>query len=136
MSKRKGHFIYFNESDARVLNRLAQKRNESKSAVIRKLIHIAQYKNVLNEIEANNKIISGYLKEFTHIGTNINQIAYHLNANIIRHEEAKTDLEKSMIELIKKMKELYEKVKTLKIEINVEHTKTPKQVEEKGEDDE
>lgn len=130
------HHIYLTQSDDRILRKLSKERNQSRSAIIRKLINTTKYKDTLEEIETNNKIISEYLKEFTHIGTNINQIAYHLNANIIRHEEAKTDLEKSMIELIKKMKELYEKIKTLKIEINVEHTKTPKQVEEKGEDDE
>ncbi|HDX6250486.1 TPA: plasmid mobilization relaxosome protein MobC [Campylobacter fetus subsp. venerealis] len=127
--KRKGHFIYFTQADARVLTKLANWRNESKSSVVRKLIHIAQYKDVLNEIEVNNKIISNFLKEFNHIGTNINQIAYHLNANITNNEEAKTDLEKNIIKLMQKLDELNKKVDTLKININVPHTKTPSYIE-------
>lgn len=128
------HAIYLTQADDRILRRLAKERNQSRSAVVRKLLQTYKYIENLKEIEANNKIISGYLKEFTHIGTNINQIAYHLNANIIRHEEAKTDLEKSIVELIEKIEELSEKVKTLKIEINVEHTKTPSKAEEREED--
>ena len=115
------HAIYLTQADDRILRRLAKERNQSRSAVVRKLLQTYKYIENLKEIEANNKIISGYLKEFTHIGTNINQIAYHLNANII--------------ELIKKIQELGEKVKTLKIDINVEHTKTPsKKVEEREND--
>ncbi|MBK3498167.1 plasmid mobilization relaxosome protein MobC [Campylobacter fetus subsp. venerealis] len=127
--------IYLTEADERILRRLSSERNQSRSAVIRKLLQTNKYIENLKEIEANNRIISGYLKEFTHIGTNINQIAYHLNADIIRHGEAKTDLEKSMVNLIKKMEELNERIETLKIEIEVPHFKSIGQEESSGEEE-
>ena len=94
MRKVAAHFIYFTEADARVLKRISQRRNESKSAVVRKLIHVEKYADVLEQIETNNEIISEFLREFGRLGVNLNQIAYHLNANITGPEEAKNDLEK------------------------------------------
>ncbi|AQW80389.1 hypothetical protein CPIN17260_0029 [Campylobacter pinnipediorum subsp. pinnipediorum] len=128
--KKTRHHIYLTEADNRILRQLSDKRNQSRSAVVRKLIQTQKYRDNLQEIEANNRIIGSYLKEFSHIGTNINQIAYHLNANITNHEEAKTDLEKNIVKLMQKIKELNEKVDTLKIKINVPHTKTPSSIEE------
>lgn len=96
MRKVAAHFIYFTEADARVLKRISQRRNESKSAVVRKLIHVEKYADVLEQIETNNEIISEFLREFGRLGVNLNQIAYHLNANITGPEEAKNDLEKNM----------------------------------------
>ncbi|MCI6641483.1 MULTISPECIES: plasmid mobilization relaxosome protein MobC [Campylobacter] len=125
MTKRKGHFIYFTEADARILTKLANGRNESKSAVVRKLIQIAKYKDTLVEIENHNKLLKDFLKEFALIGTNINQIAYHLNANIINNDEAKTDMEKNIIKLNQTINKISKKLENLKININVEHIKTP-----------
>lgn len=62
MTKRKGHFIYFTEADARILTKLANGRNESKSAVVRKLIQIAKYKDTLVEIENHNKLLKDFFK--------------------------------------------------------------------------
>lgn len=121
--KKTRHHIYLTEADDRILRQLSDRRNQSRSAVIRKLLQTQKYKDNLKEIEANNQIIGGYLKEFSHIGTNINQIAYHLNANITNQEEAKTDLEKNIVKLMQTIKELNKKVDTLKIKINVPHTK-------------
>lgn len=123
--KKTRHHIYLTEADDRILRQLSDRRNQSRSAVIRKLLQTQKYKDNLKEIEANNQIIGGYLKEFSHIGTNINQIAYHLNANITNEEEAKTDLEKNIVKLMQTIKELNKKVDTLKIKINVPHTKIP-----------
>lgn len=123
--KKTRHHIYLTEADDRILRQLSDRRNQSRSAVIRKLLQTQKYKDNLKEIEANNQIIGGYLKEFSHIGTNINQIAYHLNANITNQEEAKTDLEKNIVKLMQTIKELNKKVDTLKIKINVPHTKIP-----------
>ena len=40
MKKVSSHFIYFTEADARILTKMMQARNESKSAIVRKLIHV------------------------------------------------------------------------------------------------
>lgn len=130
--KKTRHHIYLTEADDRILRQLSDRRNQSRSAVIRKLLQTQKYKDNLKEIEANNQIIGGYLKEFSHIGTNINQIAYHLNANITNQEEAKTDLEKNIVKLMQTIKELNKKVDTLKIKINVPHTKIPSNTKNKS----
>ncbi len=130
--KKTRHHIYLTEADDRILRQLSDRRNQSRSAVIRKLLQTQKYKDNLKEIEANNQIIGGYLKEFSHIGTNINQIAYHLNANITNQEEAKTDLEKNIVKLMQTIKELNKKVDTLKIKINVPHTKIPSNTKNKN----
>ena len=134
MRKVAAHFIYFTEADARELKRLSQRRNESKSAVIRKLVHVEKYADVLERIETNNEIISEFLREFGRLGVNLNQIAYHLNANITGPEEAKNDLEKNMRGFAIAIKELSAKMEDLKIKIDVKHTKTPSGEEEKGDE--
>ena len=40
MKKVSSHFIYFTESDARILTKMMQAINESKSAIFRKLINV------------------------------------------------------------------------------------------------
>ena len=134
MRKVAAHFIYFTEADARVLKRLSQRRNESKSAVIRKLVHVEKYADVLERIETNNEIISEFLREFGRLGANLNQIAYHLNANITGPEEAKNDLEKNMRDFAAAIKELSAKIEDLKIKIEVERVKTPSNEGAKGEE--
>ncbi len=134
MRKVAAHFIYFTEADARVLKRLSQRRNESKSAVVRKLVHIEKYADVLEQIETNNEIISEFLREFGRLGANLNQIAYHLNANIAGPEEAKNDLEKNMRDFAAAIKELSAKIEDLKIKIEVERVKTPSNEGAKGEE--
>lgn len=134
MRKVAAHFIYFTEADARVLKRLSQRRNESKSAVVRKLVHIEKYADVLEQIETNNEIISEFLREFGRLGANLNQIAYHLNANITGSEEAKNDLEKNMRDFAAAIKELSAKIEDLKIKIEVERVKTPSNEGAKGEE--
>ncbi|AHE95059.1 TPA: plasmid mobilization relaxosome protein MobC [Campylobacter fetus subsp. venerealis] len=129
--KKTRHHIYLTEADDRILRKLSDKQNQSRSAIVRKLLQTQKYKDNLKEIETNNRIIGGYLKEFSHIGTNINQIAYHLNANITDHEEAKTDFEKNIVKLMQIIKELNEKIDTLKIKINVPHIKTPSNIKER-----
>jgi len=134
MRKVAAHFIYFTEADARVLKRLSQRRNESKSAVVRKLVHIEKYADVLEQIETNNEIISEFLREFGRLGANLNQIAYHLNANITGREEAKNDLEKNMRSLAGAIKKLSKQIDDLKVKIDVKHTKTPSSSGTKGEE--
>ena len=124
--------IYFSQGDLKILNRLAQQRNESKSAVVRKLIHVEKYVQTLKEIEIHNEIIIEFLKEFHHIGINLNQIAYHLNINLSK-QQAQSDIEKIMQNFKTEMEEIKKQIKNLKIKINVEHTKTPKKEETQDE---
>ena len=51
MKKVSSHFIYFTEADARILTKMMQARNESKSAIVRKLIHVEKYAQTLKQIE-------------------------------------------------------------------------------------
>ena len=132
MKKVSSHFIYFTEADARILTKMMQARNESKSAIVRKLIHVEKYAQTLKQIEINNEILADFLKEFKHLGKNLNQIAYHLNAHIIKKEEAKSDLEKTMYEFFDAIERLSTKIGTLKIKIDVERTKQPNNKEIKG----
>ncbi|ALV24690.1 hypothetical protein CIG2463D_1118 [Campylobacter iguaniorum] len=133
MRKMVGHFIYFNEADARVLTRIAKSRNESKSAIVRKLIHIEKYAQTLKQIEINNNILADFLQEFKHLGKNLNQIAYHLNAHIIKKNEAKSDLEKNMQDFAQAIEKLDKKISKLEIKI-IEKTRTPSSNEIKGEE--
>lgn len=132
MKKVSSHFIYFTEADARILTKMMQARNESKSAIVRKLIHVEKYAQTLKQIEINNEILADFLKEFKHLGKNLNQIAYHLNAHIIKKEEAKSDLEKTMYEFFGAIERLSNKIGKLKIKIDVERTKQPNNKEIKG----
>jgi|GEM_PF-651656 len=134
MRKNERHSIYFTMADLKALNCLAKKRNESKSAVVRKLVYIEKYADTLNEIETSNRIISEFLKELKHVGVNLNQIAYHLNANITGREEAKNDLEKNMRSLAGAIKKLSKQIDDLKVKIDVKHTKTPSSSGTKGEE--
>ena len=56
MKKNERHSIYFTLPDLKKLNELASQRRESKSAVVRKLIHIEKYMQTLKQIEINNEI--------------------------------------------------------------------------------
>lgn len=132
MKKNERHSIYFTLPDLKKLNELASQRRESKSAVVRKLIHIEKYMQTLKQIEINNEILADFLKEFKHLGKNLNQIAYHLNAHIIKKEEAKSDLEKTMYEFFDAIERLSNKISKLKIKIDVERTKQPNNKEIKG----
>ena len=72
MKKNERHSIYFTLPDLKKLNELASQRRESKSAVVRKLIHIEKYMQTLKQIEINNEILADFLKEFKHLGKNLN----------------------------------------------------------------
>lgn len=138
MKKVSRFYTYLTEADIRILNKISKQRNESKSAVIRKLIHVEKYSKTLNEIESliqkHNETIEIILKDFKdeimqeykYISRNLNQIAYHLNLKILNNTEAQTELEKE----IKDFKNIHKKIQTnmekLKLNINVKHKKTPK----------
>ena len=137
--------IYFSQGDLKILNRLAQQRNESKSAVVRKLIHVEKYAQTLKEIEIliqnhNEKIdiilkdfMQEIIQEYKYIGRNLNQIAYHLNLKILNETEAQTELEREIKDFKKIHKKIQVGINKLKINIDVKHTKTPKKEETQDE---
>lgn len=92
MIKKKRFHIYLNQFDNKKLTELSNKRKETKSAIIRKLIHIEKYAKTLEQIEINNHINSEFLYQIAKLGNNINQIAYHLNIDITSHDKAKDNL--------------------------------------------
>lgn len=135
MRKNERHSIYLTLTDLKKINQLSQQRNESKSAIVRKLIHIEKYAQTLKQIEIGNDIMAGFLKELNRLGKNLNQIAYHLNAHIIKKEEAKSDLEKNMYSFREEIEKVYERISDLEIKIGVERTRTPAN-SERGEESE
>ena len=136
MNKHKeARLIYFTPIDLKALSLLSQQRNESKSAVVRKLVHIAKYSETLAQVELNNKLQNEFLKEFSHIGANLNQIAFQLNADITKEAEAKSDFERTMQEFKIMIDKFYTDIKKLKINLNAAHIKTPKK-QDKGAENE
>ncbi|CUU72697.1 Bacterial mobilisation protein (MobC) [Campylobacter hyointestinalis subsp. hyointestinalis] len=132
MRKNERHSIYLTLTDLKKINQLSKQRNESKSAIVRKLIHIEKYAQTLKQIEIGNDIMAGFLKELNRLGKNLNQIAYHLNAHIIKKEEAKSDLENNMYLFREEIKKVYERISDLEIKTGVERTKTPAKQQKKG----
>lgn len=72
-----------------------------KSNIIRKLLDDEKYAKLLKQIEIQNEIIAEFLLKLAHIGTNINQIAYHLNINIYEN-----NIENKMEQYLREIKKL------------------------------
>ncbi|MGP1485838.1 MAG: plasmid mobilization relaxosome protein MobC [Campylobacter sp.] len=60
-----------------------------------------KYAKLLKQIEIQNEIIAEFLLKLAHIGTNINQIAYHLNINIYEN-----NIENKMEQYLREIKKL------------------------------
>lgn len=113
MRKKAGHMIYLSAIDERVLKRIANERNISKSAVVRKLIHSDKHLQTLNQIENNNQILNQIESELQKIGANI----------------AQNGLDIKKDNLSKIIQNFINQIKKLKIKQLVKHTKTPKFIE-------
>ena len=115
--------VYLNDTDERKLERLCRKRNESKSALIRKLISVEKYSNVLTQIEINNKLNTEFLYQISQCGNNLNQIAYHLNADI----ENPNQVQKKLIEIINEFRNILtnhkKQIKSKNIDLKVKKIK-------------
>ncbi|OCR03556.1 hypothetical protein BA184_07745 [Helicobacter pullorum] len=122
--------VYLNFDDEKRLEKLSQKRNESKSAIIRKLIASEKYAKALKEIERNNLINLEFLNQIAKCGNNLNQIAFHLNADFESPKEVQTNL----LETINEFKELLQSYKERFKEkyINLEIGKIKSLSKEKG----
>ena len=77
-----------------------------KSNIIRKLFGDEKYAKLLKQIEIKNEIMAEFLLELAHIGTNINQIAYHLNINIYEN-----NIENKMGQYLREIKKFVTKHK-------------------------
>ncbi|EAJ8562565.1 plasmid mobilization relaxosome protein MobC, partial [Campylobacter coli] len=103
--------VYLNEYEQRQLKKLSIKRNESQSAVIRKLISVEKYAKTLEILEKNNEINVEYLYHIAQCGNNLNQIAYHLNIGIESPSQTQNRLPKLIEELSQILNEHKEHIK-------------------------
>lgn len=106
--KKKCYCIYLDENDIKVLKSICEKENTNKSILFRKFIHNQKYLKLAKEIENFNKLNKELLYQIKRYGANLNQIAYHLNVDITKENEAKNDFQKLFIEF-KNLIENYKK---------------------------
>nr|WP_302183180.1 plasmid mobilization relaxosome protein MobC [Campylobacter coli] len=108
-----------NEYEQRQLKKLSIKRNESQSAVIRKLISVEKYAKTLEILEKNNEINVEYLYHIAQCGNNLNQIAYHLNIGIESPSQTQNRLPKLIEELSQILNEHKEHIKNKAIKTSI-----------------
>lgn len=106
--KRKLTCISLNQNDIEVLKSICEKENIKITALFRKFIHNQKYLKLIKEIENFNKLNKELLYQIKRYGANLNQIAYHLNIDITKENEAKNDFQKLFIEF-KNLIENYKK---------------------------
>ncbi|MDP8388599.1 plasmid mobilization relaxosome protein MobC [Campylobacter jejuni] len=111
--------VYLNEYEQKQLKKLSIKRNESQSAVIRKLISIEKYAKTLEILEKNNEINVEYLYHISQCGNNLNQIAYHLNIGIESPSQTQNRLPKLIEELAQILNEHKEQIKNKAIKTSI-----------------
>ncbi|EEC1756464.1 plasmid mobilization relaxosome protein MobC [Campylobacter coli] len=111
--------VYLNEYEQKQLKKLSIKRNESQSAVIRKLISIEKYAKTLEILEKNNEINVEYLYHIAQCGNNLNQIAYHLNIGIESPSQTQNRLPKLIEELGQILSEHKEQIKNKAIKTSI-----------------
>lgn len=111
--------VYLNEYEQRQLKKLSIKRNESQSAVIRKLISVEKYAKTLEILEKNNEINVEYLYHIAQCGNNLNQIAYHLNIGIESPSQTQNRLPKLIEELSQILSEHKEHIKNKAIKTSI-----------------
>ncbi|EPN5620284.1 plasmid mobilization relaxosome protein MobC [Campylobacter jejuni] len=111
--------VYLNEYEQKQLKKLSIKRNESQSAVIRKLISIEKYAKTLEILEKNNEINVEYLYHIAQCGNNLNQIAYHLNIGIESPSQTQNRLPKLIEELSQILNEHKEHIKNKAIKTSI-----------------
>lgn len=127
--KKSQFLIFLSQKDKTELERLSIKRKESKSAVIRKLINIEKYAKTLEQIEIYNKINAEFLYQISKIGNNLNQIAYQLNIDITRDNEAKNSFAEMFENFKTILQENREKIEKEHIDLNIKQIKTRKIIE-------
>lgn len=118
--------IYFGEEEYQILSNLSKQTGLSKSALLRHLIKSSKYLKMANKLEKHNNLINEFLAEIHRIGNNINQIAYHLNIDITKHEESQESIKKELAELLPLLKEYKNKAFKATLDIAPKKFKTIK----------
>ena len=118
--------IYFGEEEYQILNNLSKQTGLSKSALLRHLLKSSKYLEMANKLEKHNNLINEFLAEIHRIGNNINQIAYHLNIDITKHEESQESIKKELAELLPLLKEYRNKAFKATLDIAPKKFKTIK----------
>lgn len=101
--------IYITQDSFKMLCDLSQKERISKSKMLRNLILAKNYENVLKELQTSNEILKETLYQISKYGSNLNQIAYHLNTDISTTKQA----QETTIPLMNEVKELLNSNKKL-----------------------
>lgn len=118
--------IYFSEEEYQILSNLSKQTGLSKSALLRHLIKSSKYLKMANKLEKHNNLINEFLAEIHRIGNNINQIAYHLNIDITKHEESQESIKKELAELLPLLKEYKNKAFKATLDVAPKKFKTIK----------
>ena len=118
--------IYFGEEEYQIMQNLSKQTGLSKSALLRHLLRSSKYLEIANKLEKHNNLINEFLAEIHRIGNNINQIAYHLNIDITKHEESKESLKKELAELLPLLKEYKDKAFKATLDVAPKKFKTIK----------
>ena len=118
--------IYFGEEEYQIMQNLSKQTGLSKSALLRHLLRSSKYLEMANKLEKHNNLINEFLAEIHRIGNNINQIAYHLNIDITKHEESQESLKKELAELLPLLKEYKNKAFKATLDIAPKKFKTIK----------
>ena len=118
--------MYFDKEEYQIMQNLSKQTGLSKSALLRHLLRSSKYLEMANKLEKHNNLINEFLAEIHRIGNNINQIAYHLNIDITKHEESKENLKKELAELLPLLKEYKDKAFKATLDIAPKKFKTIK----------
>ncbi|MDY4155032.1 plasmid mobilization relaxosome protein MobC [Campylobacter sp.] len=118
--------MYFDKEEYQIMQNLSKQTGLSKSALLRHLLRSSKYLEMTNKLEKHNNLINEFLAEIHRIGNNINQIAYHLNIDITKHEESKESLKKELAELLPLLKEYKDKAFKATLDIAPKKFKTIK----------
>ena len=118
--------MYFDKEEYQIMQNLSKQTGLSKSALLRHLLRSSKYLEIANKLEKHNNLINEFLAEIHRIGNNINQIAYHLNIDITKHEESKESLKKELAELLPLLKEYKDKAFKATLDIAPKKFKTIK----------
>ena len=118
--------IYFSEEEIAIITNLSKQTGLSKSALLRHLIKSSKYLEMASKREKHNNLINEFLAEIHRIGNNINQIAYHLNIDITKHEESQESIKKELAELLPLLKEYKNKAFKATLDVAPKKFKTIK----------
>ena len=118
--------MYFDKEEYQIMQNLSKQTGLSKSALLRHLLRSSKYLDIANKLEKHNNLINEFLAEIHRIGNNINQIAYHLNIDITKHEESQESLKKELAELLPLLKEYRNKAFKATLDVAPKKFKTIK----------